>query len=390
MIRQAVKMAVKSIYLQKMRSFLTMLGVIIGVVALVVLVSVVNGATGSITDSINSIGTNMLNVIIKDDYDKPVKLSDLSLFTEEKSIEAVAPVLQTSLTASSDYATKTISITGTTSAYDDIRGITLSSGRFLMNADVENHSDVIVINSDLANDILGRNNVVGEKIKINGKQFLIIGTFSENSSLNNNTTNYLAYIPYTSYIRLTEGYGMDISSFCVSASDENTDAAENALSKILLNRFNQDEDAFTIVNQSAVAQAMSSVTDTLSLVLGGVAGISLLVGGIGIMNIMLVSVTERTKEIGIRKAIGAGRGNILMQFLVESLVLSLTGCVIGIFLSWCILMIINMIGNVSYELSSGIVLVSILFSMGIGVIFGLYPANRAAKMKPIDALRQNE
>ncbi|MCI6857724.1 MAG: ABC transporter permease [Eubacterium sp.] len=334
MIRQAVKMAVKSIYLQKMRSFLTMLGVIIGVVALVVLVSVVNGATGSITDSINSIGTNMLNVIIKDDYDKPVKLSDLSLFTEEKSIEAVAPVLQTSLTASSDYATKTISITGTTSAYDDIRGITLSSGRF--------------------------------------------------------PTNYLAYIPYTSYIRLTEGYGMDISSFCVSASDENTDAAENALSKILLNRFNQDEDAFTIVNQSAVAQAMSSVTDTLSLVLGGVAGISLLVGGIGIMNIMLVSVTERTKEIGIRKAIGAGRGNILMQFLVESLVLSLTGCVIGIFLSWCILMIINMIGNVSYELSSGIVLVSILFSMGIGVIFGLYPANRAAKMKPIDALRQNE
>ena len=135
---------------------------------------------------------------------------------------------------------------------------------------------------------------------------------------------------------------------------------------------------------------MGSITGTLSLLLGGIAGISLLVGGIGIMNIMLVSVTERTREIGIRKAIGAGRGVILLQFLIEALMISLIGCVIGILLSWCILMVVNIVGDVSYGLSAGIVMISVLFSLGIGVIFGLYPANKAAKMKPIDALRHSE
>ena len=281
-------------------------------------------------------------------------------------------------------------MTGTTSAYDEIQGIQVDRGRFILNADVENHTDVAVINSDLATDVMGRENVVGEKIELGGKQFLIIGVYSEDSALSSMGNTYMAYIPYTSYIRLVEGASLSITSFCVSAADDDTDAAEAALETILLSRFSQDEDAYSIFNQSSIAEVMGSITGTLSLLLGGIAGISLLVGGIGIMNIMLVSVTERTREIGIRKAIGAGRGVILLQFLIEALMISLIGCVIGILLSWCILMVVNIVGDVSYGLSAGIVMISVLFSLGIGVIFGLYPANKATKMKPIDALRHSE
>ena len=281
-------------------------------------------------------------------------------------------------------------MTGTTSAYDEIQGIQVDRGRFILNADVENHTDVAVINSDLATDVMGRENVVGEKIELGGKQFLIIGVYSEDSALSSMGNTYMAYIPYTSYIRLVEGASLSITSFCVSAADDDTDAAEAALETILLGRFSQDEDAYSIFNQSSIAEVMGSITGTLSLLLGGIAGISLLVGGIGIMNIMLVSVTERTREIGIRKAIGAGRGVILLQFLIEALMISLIGCIIGILLSWCILMVVNIVGDVSYGLSAGIVMISVLFSLGIGVIFGLYPANKATKMKPIDALRHSE
>ena len=281
-------------------------------------------------------------------------------------------------------------MTGTTSAYDEIQGIQVDRGRFILNADVENHTDVAVINSDLATDVMGRENVVGEKIELGGKQFLIIGVYSEDSALSSMGNTYMAYIPYTSYIRLVEGASLSITSFCVSAADDDTDAAEAALETILLSRFSQDEDAYSIFNQSSIAEVMGSITGTLSLLLGGIAGISLLVGGIGIMNIMLVSVTERTREIGIRKAIGAGRGVILLQFLIEALMISLIGCIIGILLSWCILMVVNIVGDVSYGLSAGIVMISVLFSLGIGVIFGLYPANKATKMKPIDALRHSE
>ena len=165
------------------------------------------------------------------------------------------------------------------------------------------------------------------------------------------------------------------------------DAAEDALEVMLLERFDQDEDAFSIFNQSSVAEAMDSVTKTLSLLLGGIAGISLLVGGIGIMNIMLVSVTERTREIGIRKAVGASRGAIMLQFLIEALIISLFGCFIGIIVSWIIIEGINIIGSTGYSLSLSVVLLSVAFSVGIGVLFGLYPANRAAKKNPIEALR---
>lgn len=393
MILQSFKMAIKSICSNKLRSFLTMLGIIIGVVSLVVLVSLANGATGSITDSINSLGSNFLTVTISDDHNSPLYLDDLSELTELDAIYAAAPTSETSVTASSSYAEETTSVIGTTSAYADIRGLELTTGRFLMRPDNENHTNVAVISADLATEVMGRTNVVGESIELDGRDFQIIGVLTEDSSsltsASNDSESFQAYIPYTSLIRLSDSTSIKITTFCVSAEEDNMDTAEASLEAFLLDRFNDDEDAYTLFNQSSIAEAMDNVTNTLALLLGGIAGISLLVGGIGIMNIMLVSVAERTREIGIRKAIGAGRGVIMLQFLMEALMVSLIGCLIGIGISWGALQIINIIGNVSYQMSPGVTILSIGFSLGIGILFGSYPANKAAKMNPINALRSS-
>lgn len=390
MTLQAVKMAWKSIVTNKMRSFLTMLGIIIGVMSLVVLVSLVSGTTESVTDQISSIGTNLLTVTVQDDKGKPLKASDIDELAEDEEIEAAAPVAQSSVTASSTYSEESTSLYGTTGAYCDIQGLELYSGRFIKNVDVENHTNVVVINAGLATEVMGRMDVAGETISLNGAEYLIIGVLAAKDSDSSTTENCEAYIPYTSLIRLADDVSSDVTTFCASAASEETlEKAERNLTSILMERFSQDEDAFTIINQSEVMEAMESVTNTLALLLGGIAAISLLVGGIGIMNIMLVSVTERTREIGIRKAIGAGKGTIMLQFLTEALMISLIGCAVGIFLSWATLEIISEVGgeDMSYTLSLGVVWIAIAFSMAIGIIFGIYPANKAAKKQPIEALR---
>ncbi len=392
MMQQSVKMAWKSISSNKMRSFLTMLGIIIGVLALVVLVSLVSGATSSVNDQISSMGANLIQVSVMDDKDKPVKLSDLEDLAEEEEIRETAPVAQINSTASSTYAEETAVVYGTTGAYSDIMQQELYSGRFLKNTDVDNHTNVAVINAGLATEVLGRMDVVGETIKLDGVSYMVVGVLQADDSDTSTTQTYEAYIPYTSLVRLTDSVSMEITSFYVSAvSEESMDPAEEVVTEMLMERFDQDEDAFTVINQSTIMEAMESVNSILSLLLGGIAGISLLVGGIGIMNIMLVSVTERTREIGIRKAIGAGRGVIMLQFLIEALMISLMGCAIGILLSWITLQVISVIGkdSMTFALSPGVVWIAVVFSILIGVVFGIYPANKAAKKKPIDALRYN-
>ena len=390
MILQAVKMAWKSIASNKMRSFLTMLGIIIGVMSLVVLVSLASGTTDSVTDQISSMGSNLLTVNIQDDKGNPLKLSDISALTEEDEIEEAAPVSQANTTASSTYSEEDATVYGTTGAYQNIQNLELAQGRFLKGTDVQNHTNVAVINAGLAKEVMGRMDVVGESIKLDGMEYLIVGVLAADESDSSTTENYEAYIPYTSLIRLTDSVSPEVSTFCVSAtSQDSLEDAQTVLERMMLERFGQDEDAFTIRNQSTIMEAMENVTNTLALLLGGIAAISLLVGGIGIMNIMLVSVTERTREIGIRKAIGAGRGTIMLQFLIEALLISLIGCAIGIFFSWGTLRIISGVGgeDANYALSVGVVWIAIVFSIGIGVIFGIYPAKKAADLDPIDALR---
>ena len=390
MLLQSFKMAWNSIASNKLRSFLTMLGIIIGVMALVVLVSLVSGATNSVQSTISSISTDLITVTVNEDEGRPIKASDLEEFAEDESVGSIAPVAQTSLTVKSGSASESATVYGTTAPYADISGLSLAQGRFIYTLDNDNHSNVAVISSDIATEILGTPNAVGSEIKLNGSSFTVIGVLEDDDSSSDSV--YTAYIPYNSLVRQSSSVDTDITSFVVSAADGvDISVTEASIEQKLLSRFG-DEDDYSIMNQAEIAEAMESVTNVLAILLGGIAAISLLVGGIGIMNIMLVSVTERTREIGIRKAIGATRSVIMLQFLIESLVVTLMGCAIGIVGSAGVLQVASVFAagtdyNLSFTMSWSVVGVAVAFSLVIGVIFGLYPANKAARKNPIEALR---
>lgn len=394
MVLQSLKMAWKAVGANKMRTFLTMLGIIIGVVALVVLVSMVSSATTSVTDSINSLGSNYLTVNISDDKGDPLRLSDLSEFTEDDAVSAVAPFASLSATAKYSYNSETATVYGTTPSYFDMQDLAVEYGRELKTTDVENKSYVAVISQDTATDLFGGMNILGDTIYLDGMPFTVVGILTESESLTSSwgsdSSDYSIYIPYTVAVRMSDSLSNTVTMFYASATDTaNTNAAEAALTDQLMDRLNEDQDAFTVSSMNMLGDAMSSVTSTLSLLLGGIAAISLLVGGIGIMNIMLVSVTERTKEIGIRKAIGAGRGSIMLQFLIEALVVSLMGCIVGILISWIIIQVATVVAGdtMTFHMSASVVTVAVCFSIFIGVVFGIYPANQAARKHPIEALR---
>ena len=388
-----LRMALRSIGANKMRAMLTMLGIIIGVVALVVLVSLVNGATSSVTDAVSSLGSDMLTVTVSDDKGLPVDMETLSEWTNEQpAIGLTAPSVTASVTGKYGSDSDSFTVYGTNAFYDDIAGLKLCMGRFLNSADVTSHTRVCVLNYDAATDLIGYTDCIGEQISFNGMKFSVVGVLSDNESITTSmrSSGYIAYVPYPSLMRLSDSVSEAVTTFVVSAPEgQSIDNTEAALDRLLLERFEQDEDAFSVNSMNILEDAMSSITSILSILLGGIAGISLIVGGIGIMNIMLVTVTERTREIGIRKAIGATRGTILRQFLTEAVVLCMLGCAIGIFLSWTILRIVAVIASslsMSFKLNGPVVIVAVVFCVLIGVVFGLYPANKAAKMKPIDAL----
>ena len=390
---QSLKMALKSIAGNKMRAFLTMLGIIIGVMALVVLVSLVNGATSSVTEAVDSLGSNLLTVTISDSKGDPVTLDTLEEWEDEDGIGEIAPASVTSSTVKYDSESDTMAVYGTTPSYYDIQDLNLLLGRFLKTSDVDNNTYVCVINETTATDLIGYLDCVGEEISIDGMKFTIAGVLEDDdSSLTSILTSgtMTAYIPYTTLLRLSSTVTSEITEFYVSAEEGGEiDDAEDTITGILYERFEEDEDAYEVTSQDVLEDTVSNITSILTVLLGGIAGISLLVGGIGIMNIMLVTVTERTREIGIRKAIGASRGVILRQFLIEAVVLCMIGCAIGIALSWVILSLVTVAVSslsLTFAMNWKVVLVAVVFCFLIGVIFGLYPANKAAKMKPIDAL----
>ena len=387
------KMALRSIGANKLRAVLTMLGIIIGVMALVVLVSLVNGATSSVTDAVSGLGTSMLTVSISDDKGMPLDLDTVNGWMEEENIGLVAPYVTASVTARGDEESGTATVYGVTPAFYEVQGMQLAMGRWLKTSDVENNTYVCVLNETAATELIGYVDCVDQAISLNGVEYTIAGVLaSDEDSLTGMLTSgsLIVYLPYTSLLRLSDSASSDITSFYVSAEEGLTmEAAETAMTDLLMERFEEDDEAFSLSSQNVLEEAMDSITSVLTILLGGIAAISLIVGGIGIMNIMLVTVTERTREIGIRKAIGASRGTILTQFLMEAVVLCMLGCCLGIFLSWAILQIVSTVVSsldITFTLDGGVVLVAVIFCFIIGVIFGLYPANKAAKMKPIDAL----
>lgn len=410
MFKESFRMSVKAISSNKLRSFLTMLGIIIGVMALVVLVSIADSTSKSVGDSINSLGTNTITVRISDDKGTKVTTDELAeILKSSQSISAVSPVASSSGTAystfsknySSDSESETVSITGTGSSYADIAGLELAIGRYFNMSDVDNHTNVIVLSSDLAEDVMGSADAAGSEIKIDGISYEIIGVLEDDDEDSSsgfgfgrgrkNSTDYrdyTCYIPFTSLTRQSDSVSSGITEFIVSAkSDDDLSDAEMELNRYMLTRSGNDSDAFTIQNQSEIASTMADVQNTMSMMLGGIAAISLIVGGIGIMNVMLVSVTERTKEIGIRKAIGAGRGSIMLQFMIEAVLISLMGCAAGIAGSWIVISVMSVVTGAEYSLSPGVILIAAAFSSVIGVAFGLYPARKAASKDPIECLR---
>ncbi len=390
---QSFKMALKSISGNKMRAFLTMLGIIIGVMALVVLVSLVNGATNTVTSTISALGKDLLTVTVSDDKGQPLALDELTAWSDLEHIGLIAASAQSSMTAKYGAESAGITVYGTTAAYYDIQGLNLLVGRFLKTADIVSHTNVCVINHSAATKLVGYADCLGTELSLNGTKYTVVGVLEDDdSSLTSvfGVGSVVAYIPYTSLLRLSATVDGDINRFYVSAATGSTmKDAESIMEAILLERLDGDADSFSISSMDILEDAMNDVTAILTILLGGIAAISLIVGGIGIMNIMLVTVTERTREIGIRKAIGATRGMILRQFLMEAVVLCMLGCLIGIFLSWTILQTVSLVVSslsMTFALEWNVVLVSVIFCFFIGLIFGLYPANKAAKMLPIDAL----
>lgn len=390
---ETIKMAFKAIWANRGRSFLTMLGVIIGVMSVTVLMAIGQGTTSSVTDSISSMGTNMLDVTIQTrrvgfggmgrDHRNAgakgtviLKAEEVLALKDNEYVQYVSPTFSGSLTVKAGSTNTNASVMGVYPDYAQIVSTELASGRYIMDADVENRSAVCVIGPDLAEDLFGNTNVVGNTLHVDGRKFQIVGVLDGSSST--------LILPFTLAQRMLKSTA--ISNFYVSATESATvNKAQAAVESFLYKKY-QDDSTYYIMNQEQMLEAMEETAGTLSLMLGGIAGISLLVGGIGIMNIMLVSVTERTREIGIRKAIGAKRSNILMQFLIESVVLSGMGGLLGLLLGYGLMYMLKTYMGMPVAASAGVAQMSMAFSMMVGVVFGLYPANKASKLKPIDAL----
>ncbi len=386
---QAYKMALKSIANNKVRSFLTMLGVIIGVGSVITAVAFAQGSTKSITDQIEGLGSNLITISITGrNSNRNITYSELQAFSANNpdEISMIAPVVSGSMTLKVGTKNRTTSIIGTSEDYETIKSRHVQSGRFILSFDNDYKLKTAIIGTAVANDLFEGQNPIGQTMKINGEIFTVVGLLQEIANSQDSSEDDTVIIPVTVAQRLSRN--ANIRSFLVQATDATkVDAAMAKLEAYLLNIYSS-ENAFKVSNQAQILETLNSITGTLMVVLGGIAAISLIVGGIGIMNIMLVSVTERTREIGIRKAIGAKRKNIMVQFLIEAIMITgiggLTGIAIGLF---CIKFIIGGFKITTPVYSPFWIMLSFGISLGVGVVFGLFPAYKAARLNPIEALR---
>jgi putative ABC transport system permease protein len=382
---------------------LTMLGIIIGVAAVIAMVGIGNGATASITSQIQGLGSNLLIVSPGQSNSGGVKgaagssntlkMTDIPMIEAAGSgVEAVAPFVSANVQVVYGSGNASTSAAGTTAAYAQVRNLQIAQGRFITQEDVDSFTRVAVVGPSVVQNLMGDSNadIIGKTIKLKNIPFLVVGVTSSQGSSGMTNNDDVVYIPITTAQDRLIGNKYLRQIFIEASGPEMMTTAQNQVTYALRGAHKlQDSQAddFTITNQAEVLQTMEGVTQTLTMLLGGIAAISLLVGGIGIMNIMLVSVTERTREIGIRKAIGAKGRDIMIQFLIEAVVLSLAGGGIGILLGWGGSILVGKLMSMATSISMTSVLLAFGFSAAIGIVFGVFPAKKAASMDPIDALR---
>ena len=401
--------ALESLNSNKLRSGLTVLGIVIGVAAVIAMLAVGNGAQASITGSINQVGTNLLFVFsgaretqtVNIRPPRPVTMGDANALLDQYAaphIQAVAPVLQGNGIADFGGQSKSTTIVGVTPTYQPVRNISMLEGNFIDDQQNLGRASVTVIGVDVADKLFGRRDgLVGETIRISGQPFKVIGVLTPQGGSAFGSEDNEVIIPLnTAQARLLTRKNPDaVDVIYVQAVDfQSVSAASDEISQILRTRHQSPigQDDFTVFTQESILNTVQTVTGVLTVFLGGIAAISLLVGGIGIMNIMLVSVTERTREIGLRKALGARKRDILVQFLAESSLLSLIGGIVGIMFGWLIAFIVGRVAvatgnNFTPIVGLNAIMLATLFSAAVGLFFGIYPANRAASLEPVEALR---
>ena len=400
MYKESFLMAWASLIANKMRSILTMLGIIIGVAAVIALVSIGNGVKQDIQNSISSLGSNLLMVMpgaprtpgVRPSAGsmKSLKVSDYEAISKLDGVKAASPMTNGSYVVIYQNKNWTTSVSGVSYNYLDVNNWSMKSGRFLSEKNVQNRERVAVVGKTVVKNLFGDEDPVGAEIRVKNIPFRIIGVLnSKGSGAMGNDQDDMVIIPYTTAMERVEGVDYLRMIYVVGKDENGIDRLQSDIENLLRVRHGIKDtnlDDFNIQNMNSIMETMEETTGTLTLFLGAVAAISLVVGGIGIMNIMPVSVTERTREIGVRKALGATYSVIVTQFLIEAVVISLMGGIIGIALGIGASKLIGLASGMSTVISIPTIVMSFAFSMAIGLIFGIYPARKAAKLNPIDAL----
>lgn len=400
MYKESFLMAWASLIANKLRSLLTMLGIIIGVAAVIALVSIGNGVKQDIEDSISSLGSNLLVVLpgaprtpgarSSQGSMKSLKISDYEAIAKLEGVKAVSPMTNGSYVVIYQNKNWTTSVAGVNSNFQDVNNWTMTSGRFFSDKNVQNRERVAVVGQTVVKNLFTDEDPVGKEIRVKNIPFRVIGVLkSKGNGTMGNDQDDTVLIPYTTSMERVEGIDYLRRVYVVAKDDGGIDRLQADIENLLRVRHNIKDtnlDDFNIQNMKSIMETVAQTTGTFTLFLGAVAAISLVVGGIGIMNIMLVSVTERTREIGVRKALGATYSVIVTQFLIEAVVISLMGGFIGIAFGIGASKVIGMVSGMSTIVSVPTIIMSFAFSMAIGLIFGIYPARKAAKLNPIDAL----